>query len=245
MLGPLVPTPLSRSALVRCNQCSHFGAHTLEDTSIESLFEEVSFFNCSLWTQGISGLHLWGSRRNLNDEVACSAALSLFWDLQALKPAPLFILHCNWNCCSLLTHLFSFPLQAAELGMVSAYYTYIFTNLVRHFLSSFSSPSPTKCFVDESWPAQAVSISDVSVRHFHQWQWRKKPAVSSYILLVNFAFDSEGKGINIHRTEQRSFVTLQSLSTEFIWTPYQTTGPKQFPRVSGEGFSRHHPPENL
>ncbi|XP_049467557.1 glutamate receptor ionotropic, kainate 4-like [Panthera uncia] len=27
-------------------------------------------------------------------------------------------------------------LKAAELGMVSAYYTYIFTNLVRHFHSS-------------------------------------------------------------------------------------------------------------
>lgn len=38
-----------------------------------------------------------------------------------------FIFHSN---------LLLFPLQAAELGMVSAYYTYIFTNLVRHFHSS-------------------------------------------------------------------------------------------------------------
>lgn len=35
-----------------------------------------------------------------------------------------------------LSNLFLFPLQAAELGMVSAYYTYIFTNLVRHVHSS-------------------------------------------------------------------------------------------------------------
>lgn len=34
---------------------------------------------------------------------------------------------------ALLSNLLLFPLQAAELGMVSAYYTYIFTNLVRHF----------------------------------------------------------------------------------------------------------------
>lgn len=48
------------------------------------------------------------------------------------RPRP----HCP---CASSDHLFSnlllFALQAAELGMVSAYYTYIFTNLVRHFHS--------------------------------------------------------------------------------------------------------------
>ena len=35
-----------------------------------------------------------------------------------------------------LSNILLFILQAAELGMASAYYTYIFTNLVRHFHSS-------------------------------------------------------------------------------------------------------------
>lgn len=40
-----------------------------------------------------------------------------------------------WGANAFLSDLLFLPLQAAELGMVSAYYTYIFTNLVRRFNS--------------------------------------------------------------------------------------------------------------
>lgn len=47
------------------------------------------------------------------------------------------VLELRWKIARLRSNLFSSPSQAAELGMASAYYTYIFTNLVRRFSQLF------------------------------------------------------------------------------------------------------------
>lgn len=55
------------------------------------------------------------------------------------------VLELRWKIARLRSNLLSSPSQAAELGMASAYYTYIFTNLVRRFSQLFSGVCVEPC----------------------------------------------------------------------------------------------------